>query len=203
MAEARGKPIRSIAGACLLAAMLLGSAGAAEAQRRAARQPFYGVEIEPQLVWQWTGDEWSSEDGVGLGVRASIPVIEDGPLTSLRNNLAVTFGLAWAHFDDECRAGGGWSDCDEDDFWLPIAAQWNFFLTDVISLFPELGLGFRSAVWSNDACDFDEDDDVCDDSDLEVHLVLWLGARFKVSDTIALTMRLGTPSLTFGVSFFL
>lgn len=203
MAEARGKPIHSIAGACLLAAMLLGSVGPAQAQQRAARQPFYGVELEPQLVWQWTGDEWSSEDGVGLGLRASIPVIEDGPLKTLRNNLAVTFGFSWSHFDGQCGAANDWVDCDEDDFWLPVAAQWNFFLTDVISLFPELGLGFRSAVWSNDECSVGNDNDVCDDSDLEVHLVLWLGARFRVSDTVALTMRLGTPSLLFGVSFFL
>jgi hypothetical protein len=77
--------------------------------------------------------------------------------------------------------------------------QWNFFVTDVISLFPELGLGFRNAVWASDACDAID----CDDSDLEVHLVLWLGARFLVSNNIALTIRLGTPSLLFGVSFLL
>lgn len=203
MARARRKPIRSVAGACLLGALWLGcSAGSAEAQARSARQPYYGVELEPQLVWQWTGDEWSHEDGVGLGLRASIPVIEDGPLKTLRNNLAVTFGFAWSHFDEACGNNpNDWDDCDENDFWLPVAAQWNFFLTDVISLFPELGLGFRSAVRDYEGCPGDDDD--CDDADLELHLVLWLGARFRVGDTIALTLRLGTPSLLFGVSFFL
>jgi hypothetical protein len=201
MAGVEAKRTHLVALACLVAGVLLGSAGSAEAQRRGARHPYYGVELEPHLVWQWTGDEWSREDGIGVGLRASIPVIEDGPLISFSNNLAVTFGLDWAHFDDECRTAGRWNDCDEDDFWVPLAVQWNFFITDVISLFPELGLGFRNAVWSNDYfCDRDDD---CDDSDLEVHLVFYLGARFRVGDRIALTMRLGTPSLLFGVSFFL
>jgi hypothetical protein len=46
---------------------------------------------------------------------------------------------------------------------------------------------------------------ICNDDvdDLDVELVLWFGARFIVADNIALTLRLGSPSLLFGVSIFL
>ena len=175
-------------------------AGAAQAQiRSSGRHPYYGVELEPHFIWQWSGDEWSWEDGIGLGVRASIPVIENGPVQTINNNLAVTFGFDIAWFDNDCRFGGVGVDCDETDIWIPVAVQWNFFVSQVVSLFPEFGLGFRNAARSDAWCGVAD----CDDSDLEVHAVLWFGARFLVADRIALTVRLGTPSLLFGVSFLL
>jgi hypothetical protein len=187
-----------IASVAMLALLALGNV--AEAQlKNSGRHPYYGFELEPRLVWQWTGDEWSWEDGIGLGLRISIPIIEDGPVKTINNNLAITFGLDWAYFDGECGRGNVRVDCDENDFWVPIALQWNFFVSEAVSLFPELGLGFRDAIRSDNLCNVPG----CDDTDLEVHLALWFGARFMVADRIALTMRLGTPSLLFGASFLL
>ena len=172
----------------------------AEAQiRNSGTHPYYGVELEPHALWQWTGDEWAWEDGIGFGLRVSIPILENGPVKTLNNNLAVTFGFDWAHFDGDCVAGGRGVDCDESDTWVPVAAQWNFFITDVVSLFPEVGLGFRNAVRDTDFCD----SAACDDEDLEVHFALWFGARFRIAAPIALVLRLGTPSMSFGVSFLL
>lgn len=155
----------------------------------------YNVELEPHLVWQWTGDEAALDDGVGFGFRASIPIIQDGPVPTINNNLAISFGFDWAWFG-ECRAYGG--NCSENDFWVPITVQWNFFLTPVVSLFPEFGLGFRDAIFDYDvACGSRN----CRGSSLEVHPVLWFGARFHLAQSFALTVRLGTPSLQLGAAF--
>jgi hypothetical protein len=77
--------------------------------------------------------------------------------------------------------------------------QWNFYLTKVISVFPEFGLGFRDAIYDQTVCTNGR----CRTSDLSVYPVLWFGARFRLTDLLAIVVRLGTPSLQFGVSFFL
>jgi hypothetical protein len=175
-------------------------AGSVAAQARDTGQhPYYGVELEPHAEWQWSGDEWSWENGFGFGARASIPLLEDGPVQSLNNSLAVTFGFDWAYFANDCSIGGMEVDCHESDIWIPIAAQWNFFVSERFSLFPEFGVGFRTATRSTNYCAASE----CDDSSLEVHAVLWFGARFLVTDRVAVVLRLGTPSLTLGASFLL
>ncbi|HEX4354133.1 MAG TPA: hypothetical protein VHZ95_14490 [Polyangiales bacterium] len=155
----------------------------------------YMVELEPHLVWQWTGDEVAVDDGIGLGFRVSIPIMQDGPVPTLNNNLAIGFGLDWAHFGGGCY--GVSNACDEDDIWVPVTLQWNFFLTQAISIFPELGLGFRDAIFDGYLCSNGR----CRGSDLEVQPILWFGARFRVLDQFALVLRLGTPSLEFGASF--
>jgi len=156
---------------------------------------YYTVELEPALIWQWNGDEAAIDDGIGLGIRASIPVLQQGPFGGLDNNLAITFGLAFAHFP-QCRSNGG-SSCTENDYWVPIAAQWNLFLTPELSVFPEFGLGFRNATFSGGAVCTSEG---CQHSSLEVHPVLWFGGRYKLLDQLAIVARLGTPWLQLGVS---
>ena len=197
----------AVFGACLAALVLLANATASAQIKSPHSHPHYGVELEPHLVVQWADEPYWQDTGIGLGLRASIPVIPDGPITTINNSLAVGFGLDWAHFDD-C---GPYNDlCDAEDFWIPIVVQWNFYVTKAISLFPELGLAFQYSVldWDGDIpgdCRRINGRDICDNDvdDLDVELVLWFGARFAVSDTIAFTLRLGTPSLLFGVSFFL
>lgn len=159
--------------------------------------PHYVVELEPHLVWQWNNDEAANDDGIGIGGRASIPILQDGPIRTINNNLAISFGLDWAHFPD-CRYDRV---CTEDDIWVPVVMQWNFFLTPMISIFPEFGLAFRDALFGYDDPYCDNHD--CRHSSLRVYPAFWFGGRFHINDTIALVLRLGTPSLHFGVSFFL
>jgi hypothetical protein len=194
--------------AFVAAAFALLGASSASAQIKSPRShPHYGVELEPHLVVQWADEPYWDDTGIGVGLRASIPVIPDGPINSINNSLAIGFGLDWAHFDD-C---GPWNDiCDANDFWFPLVVQWNFFLTQSISLFGELGLAiqYSSLDWDGPIpgnCARINGVNICNDNvdDLDVELVLWLGARFLVSDNIALTLRLGSPSLLFGVSILL
>ena len=164
------------------------------------------VELAPHLVLQWADEPAWDDDGIGLGLHAGIPVISRGPITTINNSFAVAFGLDWSHFDDAC---GPWAlnpddDCSADDFWLPIMAQWNFFFSDVISAFIDLGLAIEYERWDDVACGGGRNWYWCnDEDDIDVELVLWLGVRFHLARSFALTLQLGTPSLLLGASFFL
>jgi hypothetical protein len=161
----------------------------------------YSAEIEPHLVLQHTDN-----DGIGVGVRGSFPIIDNGPVTTINNSFALGIGLDWTHWENDC---GPW-DCDGNDFWVPMVVQWNFFFSDMISAFPEVGLALEYESWDGGYYDdcrrfggpgFDCDND--DDGDLDVEFVLWLGVRFHLAREFALTVRLGTPSILIGASFFL
>ncbi len=99
-------------------------------------------------------------------------------------------------------------DCSVTAFWLPVAMQWNFYLTPVISVFGEPGFAIAPRRWSWNRgcapmgapasfCDYD-----FDDTDLE--FVLW--ARHAPScsvTTSASTVRIGYPMVTAGINFLL
>lgn len=177
-------------------------------QPRAHRH--YTAEVEPHLVIQWNDQPWWDDDGIGVGLRATLPVLQDGPVESINNSLGIGFGLDWAHFGDACWRGGprpnAVDDCSADDFWLPVVVQWNFFFSDVISAFPELGIAIEHTRWDGRWCGRGRELYACGDgnsSDTDVELVLWLGVRFHLAESFALTLRLGTPSLLLGASFFL
>jgi hypothetical protein len=195
-----------------LACLALGAfATAASAQiENPGKHPSYGVELEPHLVVQWDDDpSWWGEDGIGLGLRASFPVLDNGPVRTINNSLAIGVGLDWAHFDDSCGPNPNGpldDDCSADDFWLPVVVQWNFFFSDLISAFPELGIGIEHTRWDGYWCGRGNNPYRCGDgdtSDTDIELVLWLGVRFHLAENFALTLRLGTPSLLLGASFFL
>jgi hypothetical protein len=194
--------------AWLLAGCCMCFAASAHAQIRSPNHhPHYAVELEPHLVLQWTNDPYFGGDGIGVGFRASIPIIDNGPISSINNSLAIGFGLDWAHFGG-CGPYG--NSCNADDFWLPIVLQWNFFLTDWFSLFPEFGLAIQhsSLGWAGSIpgdCRGVGGRNICvaNASYTDVDLVLWLGARFAISERVAFTLRLGTPSILIGASFML
>lgn len=181
------------------AALTLTTTAQAQIDREGAHER-YTVELEPHLVLQHTDN-----DGIGVGLRASFPIIDNGPVTTINNSLALGVGLDWSHWEDDCWGpADGFDGCDGNDFWIPMVVQWNFFFSDLISAFPEIGIGLEYESWEGDYRDFcgrfDCDDD---DGDLDVELVLWLGVRFHLAREFALTVRLGTPSILIGASFFL
>jgi hypothetical protein len=201
----------NLARACLILAATLWVAVSAVPAHAQIRSPnhhtAYSVELEPHLVLQWTDQPFWNDDGVGLGFRASIPVLANGPIPSINNNLAIGFGLDWAHFDG-C---GPWNGaCGANSFLFPIVAQWNFFLTEWFSIFPELGLAVAHArlTWDGtvpDRCARVNGIDVCRSGASHTYfdLALWLGARFSISNHVAFTLRLGTPSILIGAAFSL
>src|SRR6185312_1309652 len=71
------------------------------------------------------------------------------------------------------------------DVYIPIVMQWNFWLSTHWSVFGEPGIGFGSGPRQN------------------VWPTLFAGGRFHFTDKIALTLRVGYPAVSIGVSFFL
>jgi hypothetical protein len=188
--------------------------------RQPGAHPDYVVDLEPHLVWQYAATEDFS-DGLGLGLRASIPVLRNGPVTTINNNFAIGFGLDWTHFSEDCgratviignvRVGSNVGNCYANHFIIPIVAQWNFFFTPVIGAFAELGLGIHH--WDEEftcngaavtvggavvACNAS-----ASDHDTEVIPMFGMGPRFILSDLFAITIRVGYPYLTIGGSFLL
>lgn len=206
------RTLRLTALAATLAVTALAAApGAARAQiKQPGAHPHYNSEIEPHLFIQWDNAGWWDDEGFGLGLRVTIPLVHNGPIETINNNMGIGFGFDWAHFDDACfigDAGPGWVrgwNCgggSMNDFWLPIVWQWSFFFSDLISAFFEPGLAIEHTRWSDAWCA----GNVCDSDETETGLefVMWLGVRFHLSDDVALVLRLGTPSLNFGPAFFM
>lgn len=70
----------------------------------------------------------------GVGFRADIPIVRDGLISGVRDDLSLSLGaeLMW------------WYRHEYNGFGvLPIAAlQWNFYVSDHWDIFPELGVTF-------------------------------------------------------------
>lgn len=172
--------------------------------------PKYTLELEPHFVVQWAyADDWTKSDGIGVGGRVSIPVMENGPITTINNSLAVGVGLDWAHFGDNCYAyfrvpaPPGYS-CTANHFWIPAVAQWNFWFTPLVSVFAEVGFAIQHASSDIGCAPGAPYADICGtDSYTRVHPVFLVGPRFTLSNMFAITLRLGIPYLSIGGSFYL
>jgi len=189
--------------------------------KQPGHHPDYAVELEPHFVLRWghpRGAAWADE-GIGLGLRATIPFLHQGPIKTINNSMGIGFGLDWTHHENPCwdwfwgfrgiRGGPDprfWNtDCSADTFQVPVVLQWNFWLTDIISVFGEPGLAFVHTRWSweyycgaapGPLCEFNE-------SDSGVEFVFWGGGRFMFGDTVGAVVRVGWPSVTAGVTFLL
>jgi hypothetical protein len=89
--------------------------------------------------------------------------------------------------NDSIGVGVGIDVASNGHFVVPVVMQWNFWLSTHWSVFGEPGLvvgegnGLTPAIWP----------------------AFFAGGRYHFTDRIALTMRVGFPDLTVGVSFFL
>jgi len=149
--------------------------------KQPGNHPNYSFEAEPHLLIGLWGIPGPGDDtGLGAGFRGSVVIVDNGFVRTINNSVAISFGIDWMNFDDN------------DDFvWLPVAMQWNFWLSPNWSVLGEPGLALRF-----------NDDRFRDDVDLD--FVFYAGGRYHFSDTVSLTMRLGWPSaFSLGVSFFM
>lgn len=173
--------------------------------------PEYAVELDPHLVLQHGYTPVWLDTGVGLGLRATIPFL-DGPIQTINNSMGISFGLDWAHFGNrdcydyywryhpDSRPPATWRyNCGGDAFVFPVALQWNFWLTDIISVFGEPGIAVSYTRWEAWCGDYDG---VCHEDRLRVDpFVMWVGGRFLFGERAGMTVRLGYPSVTVGGSF--
>lgn len=146
----------------------------------------YSVEIEPQFAISWAGHNHPYDNGnyyyngFGPGVRFSIPFMHNGPITNLNNNIGINFGINTFFYDS--RYGD-----HPVAFAMPVAFQWNFYFTDIISVLGEVGFS-ANVVTSRDYTAFYADP------------VFQGGGRFQFGK-VGVIVRVGYPMLTVGANF--
>jgi hypothetical protein len=175
-------------------------AGATNIIKSPGDHPDYHVEIEPHLLLGWA--HLYHDNGLGVGGRFTIPIVDNGFVKSINNNVGITFGLDWLRYGG-CyyRFKGVDYGCGASFFLFPVAMQWNFWFTEHWSAFAEPGLYIYHGVF---------DDGYCNGlggcgypTRTSVEPAFYIGGRYHFNDTVSLTFRIGWPTLSFGVSFFL
>lgn len=201
MTERRFTRLALLASSCL--ALLLGVTQRAHAQssiKVPGQRPAYSFELEPHLLLTpFEAPDYPSGDGVGLGVRGTIEIAPDGFIPKLNDSVGIGFGADWIHYAGlggrgYCRhfehTAQGVPVCVETSgqssnyLYIPVVMQWNFWLHRQWSVFGEPGLALSHTT-----------------GDFGVVPVFMAGGRFHFNDSVALTMRLGYPSFSLGVSF--
>jgi len=112
---------------------VLGSATDARAEsiiKSPGDHPNYSVELEPHVLLGWAN--LYSNNGLGIGGRATIPIVDNGFVKTINNSVGISFGLDWirysgCYYRNKDRYGYG---CGASYFIFPVAMQWNFWLTE-------------------------------------------------------------------------
>jgi hypothetical protein len=170
--------------------------------KRPGAHPDYSVEAEPHLLLRPYGTP-GGDVGWGLGGRFTIPLVKNGFVSSINNNVGIGFGLDWMQYDN-CYYDGIGRYCDGfNRFVIPVVMQWNFFLSDKWSVFGEPGVSLNFYGNCNNYYDRNGRRYGSDYGCNTLDLALFVGGRYHFSDKVTLTMRLGWPYLSIGVSFLL
>jgi hypothetical protein len=163
--------------------------------RQPGAHPAYNFELEPHLVLG--DDDAYAYGGWGVGVRVGIPIVDNGFVTTINNSVSISFGLDILHYDG-CWYNGN---CSANYFDFPVTMQWNFYVAQRWSVFGEPGLvlfhGFIA-----DCNGMNCPNGRPYGNDIGIEPAIYLGGRYYVTDRVAMTLRLGFPSYSFGVSFF-
>lgn len=187
----------------LFAALALGKPALADTLviDRPGAHPNYGFEAEPHVLVGFIDPPgFGHGSGYGVGFRGTIELVDNGFIKTINNTIGIGFGLDFVRYGrgrGRCVAEGPARECVDydddvnvDNVWVPVVMQWNFWLSRNWSVFGEPGLAVR----------FESDSD--DDLHVE-YLQLYLGGRYHFSENIALTMRVGYPTFSVGLSFLL
>jgi len=124
---------------------------------------------------------------VGAGIRVGIPIVRQGFIPSLNDNVAISVGVDFLNWPSPGYEVTG--------VVIPVMLQWNFFLTRHWSLFGEGGVAFQD--WFARRANGD-------DQTFFVWPGLGAGARyyFNTDNHTALVLRVGFPNLlSAGISF--
>ena len=195
--------VRASAAAFTLAAATLAStnARADDTIKSPGDHPSYGVELEPHLLLGWW-DNFYPGSAFGIGGRFSIPIVQNGFIPSINNSVAISFGMDWLHFDSNCNGLRGYN-CSANFVYFPVTMQWNFFVAQKWSVFGEPGLYIYHGFF--DDCPVGAPNGQCAflPSATGVRFAFYAGGRYHFSEKVSLTMRIGYPTLSIGVSWFL
>jgi hypothetical protein len=173
--------------------------------------PAYSVDLEPHLVFALDAPYYGG-GGFGLGARATIPFLRNGPIQHLNNDMGIGFGLDWVSWGS-CRNGLYANypqypyynyNCSAYEVYVPVTLQWNFYLTDIITVYGEPGFAIRYAhvSWTLPLGPGGAPVEVSDHVTDPVPIIAG-GAKFMFGRTIGLNVRLGWPYCSVGASFLL
>jgi hypothetical protein len=168
------RPAISAAAAALVLAAAAPARAAEWIIKNPGDHPSYVFEAEPHGLVGF-GGPFKGKGRFGAGFRASIVIVKDGFIRKINDSVAITFG-------------GDFFFGDKGTLFLPVAMQWNFWLTPQWSVFGEPGLAIAAR-----QLEFKKD---------VFHPIIMAGGRYHFSDKIALTLRAGYPAVSVGVSFF-
>jgi hypothetical protein len=158
--------------------------------RKPGVHPEYNLEAEPHLALGFIDPPGPAHGtGVGLGFRGAIEIVDNGFVPTINNTVAIGFGIDWLRYGGGRCPADPTEPCEEGhtNLWIPLVLQWNFWLSEDWSVFGEPGPALR-----------------LDDSNVSVEpLGFWAGGRWHFAQYAALTMRVGYPTFTVGVSLLL
>ena len=152
----------------------------------------YPIEIEPHFTFG--PDNVYGAAGYGGGVRLGVPLLV-GHLGPVSDSLAISFGGDVVHYEN-CYFG---SECGANYLILPVAAQFNIFVFHSFSFFGEGG-AYLYKGWF-DGCTPVDGTGCSAPSDLGILPALAIGGRLHLGAFSAITLRLGYPTTTLGLSF--
>jgi hypothetical protein len=183
--------------------------------KQPGNHPLYAADVEPHLALGLDDTPYYGGGGFGLGARVTIPFLRNGAVSTINNDMGIGFGLDWLSRGSSCYhdyyyVGGpyAYNDCSAWAVYLPVVLQWNFYITDIITVFGEPGFAIRyahvSGTWLGPArncpagvyCEFS-------DSFTDPLLVFAGGAKFMFGRTVGLNVRLGYPYFSVGASILL
>jgi hypothetical protein len=154
--------------------------------------PSYRVELEPHFLFQPLEPprvEVGAGPGFGPGVHVAIEFLDNGPIPTINNTMALGFGLDWIHFTRGGRCiDAACEDTKVDHYYFPVVVQWNFWLTDRWRRVR--GARLRVPLLPADRGRL-----------RQPHRRV--GARFHVAPRMTLTLRAGYPTTSAGLSFLL
>lgn len=136
---------------------------------------FANIRFELHATFVWYG-------GVGGGGRVEFPLARNGIIEGVDDELALSVGAELYFFYAPGAVGIG--------VFPMLALQWNFYLSNVVSIFPELGLAFlfgpsRDRYWGAFIAPY-----------------LGLGLRLHFTARNAVLFRVGWPAgLQIGITF--
>jgi hypothetical protein len=140
--------------------------------KQPGRHPDYTFEAEPHVFFGFHPPGGSAASGFGPGFRGTVEIVDNGFISSINNTVGLGFGMDWIAFSKGKTA-----------IWVPIVMQWNFWLSRNWSVFGEPGGGFYLGNATG------------------VRPAIYGGGRFHFSDKLALTLRVGYPAISAGLSF--
>lgn len=173
----RASSTRTLLGSAVLASTLLAAPQEARAEsiiKSPGDHPSYKFEAEPHGLLGFGGPFERGRGDFGAGFRGTIILVDNGFVKTINNSVGIGFG-------GDVFFGRG-------TVFVPVVMQWNFWLTTHWSVFGEPGVGFALNQFKG--------------RDL-AHPVIDLGGRYHFNEKISLTMRIGYPAASVGVSFFL